>query len=104
MDEVRDYEMLIDGAWTGASDGGLFESANPATGKVWSRVPEAMEADVDGTLWLSSGRETFRFDPATGAVASFRSAEIRAIRRLDERVTIEPAAPRLGLVEAIDAS
>lgn len=40
-------EMLIDGTWVAASDGGTFESANPADGRIWARIPQATEADVD---------------------------------------------------------
>ncbi len=47
MSNIQTYRMLIDGEWVDASDGKSFESINPATGKVWSRVPEASEADVD---------------------------------------------------------
>ncbi len=39
--------MLIDGAWDAASDGGCFNSVNPATGETWARIPEATAADVD---------------------------------------------------------
>jgi len=44
------YSMLIDGKWVQASDGMTFESINPATGKVWSSVPEATEADVNAAV------------------------------------------------------
>jgi (Z)-2-((N-methylformamido)methylene)-5-hydroxybutyrolactone dehydrogenase len=47
MTEVRTYRMLIDGEWVDASNGGLFDSINPTTGQVWSRVPEATAEDVD---------------------------------------------------------
>jgi aldehyde dehydrogenase (NAD+) len=40
-------QMFIDGAWCDASDGGRFDSRDPATGEVWATVPEATEADVD---------------------------------------------------------
>ncbi|MEM9595757.1 MAG: two-component regulator propeller domain-containing protein [Acidobacteriota bacterium] len=33
----------------------------------------AMEAEPGGTLWLSSGTDTYRFDPATGITHSFQS-------------------------------
>ena len=35
---IQDYKMLIGGEWTPAADGGLFDSVNPATNQVWSRV------------------------------------------------------------------
>lgn len=47
MSDIIDYQMLIDGEWVDASDGATFDSINPATGNVWSRVPAASEADVD---------------------------------------------------------
>ena len=47
MGELKTYKMLIDGEWVGASDGGSFDSVNPATGDVWCRVPEATAEDVD---------------------------------------------------------
>ncbi|NNK78036.1 MAG: hypothetical protein HKP40_04910, partial [Litoreibacter sp.] len=47
MTEIRALEMLIDGQWTGASDGGRFDSIDPATGKVWATVPEATAQDVN---------------------------------------------------------
>jgi acyl-CoA reductase-like NAD-dependent aldehyde dehydrogenase len=47
MNDVKNYQMLINGDWVDASDGGTFESVNPTTGKVWSRVPEATESDVN---------------------------------------------------------
>jgi len=47
MADLTSYEMLIDGRWTGASDGNSFESINPATGAAWARIPEASAEDVD---------------------------------------------------------
>ncbi|SLN16320.1 NAD/NADP-dependent betaine aldehyde dehydrogenase [Roseovarius albus] len=39
--------MLIDGEWVGASDGGTFDTFNPANGEVWATAPEATAEDVD---------------------------------------------------------
>ena len=47
MSDIQTYQMLIDGQWVDASDGGSFTSFDPSTGEVWSRVPEATAADVD---------------------------------------------------------
>ena len=47
MSGLQNYRMLIGGEWVAASDGGTFDSRNPSTGEVWSRVPEATEQDVD---------------------------------------------------------
>lgn len=47
MGTIETYSMLIDENWVQASDGKTFDSFNPATGKIWSKVPEATEADVN---------------------------------------------------------
>lgn len=47
MAKIKTYSMLINGKWVQASDGKTFDSFNPATGEVWSKVPEATEADVN---------------------------------------------------------
>ena len=47
MTDITTYEMLINGEWCGASDGATFESFDPSTKNVWSRVPEATEEDVN---------------------------------------------------------
>ncbi|WP_317057414.1 aldehyde dehydrogenase [Roseovarius rhodophyticola] len=50
---VESYSMLIGGAWAQASDGGTFETFNPATGAVWARVPEATAEDVDRAVQVA---------------------------------------------------
>lgn len=50
MTKVTDYQMLIGGAWVDASDGARFNSVNPATGAIWSTVPEATAQDVDTAM------------------------------------------------------
>ena len=47
MAKVETYSMLIGGNWVQASDGKTFDSFNPATGEIWSKVPEATESDVN---------------------------------------------------------
>ncbi len=44
---VRDVKMLIGGEQVDALDGQTFEVTNPATGKVFARVPQGGKADVD---------------------------------------------------------
>ena len=39
MAGLQRYQMLIDGAWTSAGDGGTFESVNPATDEAWAEIP-----------------------------------------------------------------
>ena len=47
MSDIKNYQMLINGDWVDSSDGGTFDSVNPTTGEIWSRIPEATEADVN---------------------------------------------------------
>ena len=47
MANIETYSMLINGNWMQASDGKTFDSFNPTTGEVWSKIPEATEADVN---------------------------------------------------------
>ena len=44
---MTDYRLYIDGEFCEASDGGRFDSVNPANGQVWATAPAATEADVD---------------------------------------------------------
>ncbi len=50
MGKIEPYAMLMDGKWCPASDGATFESFNPATGEVWSTVPEATGQDVNDAV------------------------------------------------------
>ena len=47
MADLKTWPMLINGEWCQASDGGQFESINPADGKPWALIPEATADDVD---------------------------------------------------------
>ncbi len=42
----REYMMYIDGEWTGAADGELYDDFNPYTGGVFARVPAGKRADA----------------------------------------------------------
>jgi len=43
-------KMFIGGSWTDASDGGVFENINPATGEVIDTIPAATKEDVDRAI------------------------------------------------------
>jgi len=49
-DRNKNYQMLIDGEWTCASDGKTHNSINPATGEVWVRMPKQPEQSTSRTL------------------------------------------------------
>lgn len=44
---MQSFEMLINGAWVASGDGASFDTVSPADGKVWAKIPEATEEDVD---------------------------------------------------------
>lgn len=50
MAKIKTCQMLIDGEWVDAADKNTFDSINPASGQVWSRVPEATAADVSNAV------------------------------------------------------
>ncbi|MCB2134466.1 MAG: aldehyde dehydrogenase family protein, partial [Rhodobacteraceae bacterium] len=95
MTEVKNYLMLIDGAWVGASDGRTFESVNPSTGKVWSRVPEATAEDVDRAVRAAD--RAFTTGPWAEMVPSARG---RCLRKLGDLLAEKSEA--LGRTESID--
>jgi aldehyde dehydrogenase (NAD+) len=95
MSGIAHYEMLIDGAWTSASDGALFDSVNPATGAVWARVPEATEADVDRAV--RAAHRAVTEGPWAGMTPTARG---RCLRRLAELLVDRSEA--LGRTESVD--
>ena len=38
MGDIKNYQMLINGDWVDASDGGVFDSVNPSTDNVLSLI------------------------------------------------------------------
>ena len=47
METIKKYNMLINGKYCSAKDGGEFDSINPATGEIWATFPEATVEDVN---------------------------------------------------------
>ncbi len=45
--QLQEFKMSIAGEWTGAISGKVFDSLDPASGKVWAQFPDADENDVD---------------------------------------------------------
>ena len=89
------YQMLIDGTFVDASDGGRFDSINPATGEVWSTVPEATEADVDKAVRAAD--RAFNEGPWSTMTPSERG---RCLRNLAE--LLADKSEELGEIEARD--
>ena len=95
MTDIQDYKMLIAGEWASASDGGLFESVNPTTNRVWCRVPEATEADVDRAV--RAAHEAFLSGPWSKMTPTERG---RCLRRLAD--LLAEKSEQLGRTESVD--
>ncbi len=95
MTDTQDFKMLIDGEWTAASDGAVFESVNPSTCKVWSRVPEATEADVDRAV--RAAHDAFLKGPWSKMTATERGKILRKLGDL-----LAEKSEQLGRTESID--
>jgi len=46
-EEVKNYQMFVNGEWVDAADGAVFDTSEPYTRKVWARIPRAKKADAD---------------------------------------------------------
>jgi len=89
------YQMLIDGKWVDASDGGTFTSLNPSTGEIWCTVPEATEADVDAAV--NAARAAFTTGPWSSMTPTERG---RTLRNLGDLLANH--SEELGQIEAKD--
>ena len=45
--DVETLQLYVDGQWRPSSNGAYFDSIDPFTGAVWTRVPAATAEDVD---------------------------------------------------------
>ena len=95
MADIERYEMLIDGAWCPASDGAMFDSTNPATGEVWSQIPEATTDDVNRAV--EAAHRAFSSGPWANMTPTQRS---KCLRRLAELLADQ--SEELGRIESVD--
>ena len=95
MAAIKDYKMLIDGAWVGASDGKAFDSVSPASGAVWCRVPEASAEDVDRAV--RAAHRAFVSGPWAGMTPTARG---KCLRKLGD--LLAEKSEELGRVETVD--
>ena len=95
MADIQNYQMLIDGAWVDASDGQTFNSINPATGKVWAKVPEATAEDVDHAVRAAD--RAFNDGPWASMTPTERG---HCLRRLADLLAEQ--SEDLGRTESID--
>ncbi|MEI4196314.1 aldehyde dehydrogenase [Roseovarius sp. E0-M6] len=92
---THSYQMLIDGAWVDASDGGQFETRNPATNEIWAKVPEATAEDVDRAV--RAAHEAYLNGPWSRLSATQRG---HCLRRLAD--LLAEHSERLGAIETRD--
>ena len=95
MGSIASFQMLIDGRYCDASDGRMFDSINPATNEVWSRVPEATADDVDWAAkaaWKAGGEGPWKSMTPT--------ERGRCLRRLGD--LLAEKSEELGRIETID--
>ena len=95
MADIKSYQMLIDGEWVDAQDGGTFESINPADGQVWSRIPEATEGDVDRAV--QAAHEAFTKGPWARMTPTERGKTLRKLGDL-----LAEHSEKLGRTESVD--
>ena len=95
MTDLVRYQMLIDGAWVDAADGGAFESMNPSTGETWATIPEATAADVDRAV--QAAHRAFAEGPWARMTPTERG---RCLRRLAD--LLAERSEHLGRIESID--
>ncbi|SFE99503.1 aldehyde dehydrogenase (NAD+) [Sulfitobacter brevis] len=95
MADIKSYQMLIDGAWVDASDGGTFDSVNPTTGQIWSRVPEATEADVNRAV--ETAHHAFTKGPWSKLTPTERGKHLRKLGDL-----LAEHSEVLGRTESVD--
>lgn len=88
-------KLLIGDEWLEASDGGTFDTYNPATGEVIAKVPHATAADVDRAV--QAARQALELGPWSRMDAADRG---RLMYRLADLV--EQHAAELALLESLN--
>jgi acyl-CoA reductase-like NAD-dependent aldehyde dehydrogenase len=96
MKNLPYYELFIDGAWTGGSQGQVMETINPATGAPWASFACASSEDVDRAV-----RAAHRMleDPKWRDMT--QTARGKLLYRLADLV--EANAAKLGALETTDS-
>ena len=93
---MKEYQHFINGAWSGASDGGTIESINPATEEKWASFPAATEEDVNRAV---EAAWTALYEGPWGKTGA--TARGKMMRRLSDLV--RERAEFLGEVETTDS-
>lgn len=88
-------KLLIDGQWVAAESGKTFETINPATGEVLSKIAEGGKADVDKAV--KAARKAFEEGPWRKMPAAQRA---RLLYKLAD--AIEERADEFAQLETLD--
>jgi len=89
-------QLYIDGRWVDASNGGVFDTLNPATGEVIAAVASATAADID--LAVQAARACV--DGPSWGLASTGAQRAAVLRRLGEVVAARQE--ELARLDALD--
>ncbi|HKA07014.1 MAG TPA: aldehyde dehydrogenase family protein, partial [Gemmataceae bacterium] len=93
---VRQSKLMINNEWVNASDGGTFDTLNPATGEVIAKVAHATSKDVDSAVRVA------RKALETGAWSRMDAADRgRLMFKLADRIEQEGA--ELAALESLDS-
>ena len=94
------FKLYIDGEFCDASDGGVVESINPATGQVWATAAAASEADVNRAV--DAAHRALYGGTYGGPWADYTASQRgRLLHKLAD--AIESEAQRLGEIETTDS-
>ena len=91
----QEKKLLIDGQWVKSESGKTFETINPATGEVLSKVAEGGKADVDKAV--IAARKAFEEGPWRKMAAAERA---RLLYRLADE--LEKRADEFAQLETLD--
>lgn len=92
---VETWSLYVDGQWKPAVGGSYFDSIDPFTGEVWSRVPSATAEDVD--VAVRAAHRAFTSGPWAEMTPTQRG---RLLYRLGDLVAAN--AEKLGELEVRD--
>ncbi|MBT4625104.1 MAG: aldehyde dehydrogenase family protein, partial [Rhodospirillales bacterium] len=95
MAELEHFQMLIDGEYVDASDGGTFESVNPATEAAWATIPAATADDVDRAV--KAAHRAFTEGPWASTTPTQRGKYLRKLGDI-----LAENSEKLGLIESVD--
>lgn len=92
---AKEKKLYIDGKWVPAREGGTMDVIDPATGKVFDRVPEGTAADIDRAV--AAARRAFDDGPWAEMTPADRGKLVWKLGDL-----VEKHADELAELEALD--